>query len=504
MFVKMKILSERISFKRCFNAPHKKFFWGALFFLSGIYTASVGFGSVLFPFLVAGLLLFILLSFFFRRKGFLFASFLPVFVLLGAMYYGVYDVRSSRSSVSFGEHVSFSGIVCSDPVEKESSREIRVCLSYPAEGIVLVKTKRFPDIRYGDELFMTGAIERVPENGYGEFLKKENIDAFSDYPDIEIVSSGNGSLAKRILFGAKHAMRSAAERTLSYESASFLGGILFGDTGTFSPGFKDAMRSSGTTHIVALSGYNITVLATAIMSVFSFLFSKRWSTYAASAAIAGFVVMTGASPSVVRAGIMGILLIFGRRFGEGGDVKNVLLFSALAMALHNPRILAFDIGFQLSFLAFFGIAYIQPKIEEAFSMKEKGLLMWKESFVSTVSAQIMVFPLLLSRFGEVSLISVPANVFILGFMPFTMGIGFFTLFLSLISPVFSMFPGGLLELLLQFEMGIIRFFASFGEMISFSADFLFSAGYYVFIFLLIHGISRVHRFVVSGRSAPMA
>jgi len=490
MFKKLGTLSKNISFARFFDAPHKKFFWGAASFLFGIFIASVGFSRPTFPFLLAAFLIFLTISLISRGRGFSFLAFSAFLIFSGAFYYGVFDLRSASVIIPFNEKTLVVGIVSDEPITRNDFQEARVTLSHPYKGGILLKKSPFPELQYGDEIEIEGIIRVVEDDGYGRFLKKEGIRGTISFPNISIRSNNNGSAIRRTLIEIKGYGFRGIESTLSYESAAFLKGILFGDTSEFSHNFKEAMKMSGTTHIVALSGYNITILANALLLVLLLFFSPRVSAILATLGIGAFVIMTGASPSVVRAGIMGIILIFGKRFGGEKDMKNAILFAALIMILVNPYILISDIGFQLSFFAFLGIVYIAPLGMAYFPGKEKRFSSWRDNLFSTISAQIMVLPILLSQFGVVSIISVPANLIILEFIPCTMGFGFFTMCIGMISSIGVFLPGVLLEYLLYYEMAVIEFFGLVGGLASFKFSATMSVLYYAVLFLFVRYVRR--------------
>lgn len=485
MFKKLGTLSKNISFARFFDAPHKKFFWGAVSFLFGIFIASAGFSRPIFPFLFAVFFILLIVSLAFRGRGFYFLAFSAFLIFSGALYYGIFDVRSADIIIPFDEKIEMTGIVSNEPVMRNENQEAYVALSFPHKGNIVLKKSPFPELHYGDEIKITGTVRAIKDGGYGNFLKKEGIRGSAAFPEILVISEGNGSFVKKILIEIKGYGLRGIESVLSYDSAAFLKGILFGNTEEFSESFKEAMKLSGTTHIVALSGYNITILANAISAVFLLFFAPHTAMILAASGIFGFVVMTGASPSVVRAGILGIILLFGKRFGNDRDMKNIILCTALCMVLINPYVLLYDVGFQLSFLAFLGIVYITPLGNALFLGRRKRISSWRENFVSTLSAQIMVLPVLLSQFGSVSIVSVPANLIILEFIPFTMAVGFFVMLCGIISSVIAFIPATTLEYLLYCEMAVIRFFGLVGGAVVFKVSAFLGTVYYAGIFFLI-------------------
>ena len=491
MFVKFRTLFKEVSFTRFFDVPHKKFFWGAVSFLFGIFIASAGIGTAVFPFFTSAFFILIVLSFIFPRRGFFFVPLFAFFVFFGALYYGFFDVRSARVVIPFEKESLVGGIVSDDPTIRDGFQEVRVVLSSPHKGAVLLKKRLFPEFHYGDEIRMNGVIHAIQNDGYGTFLKKEGIRGTISFPETVIISRNNGSPVKAVLIKIKEFGFHGIESILSYDAGAFLKGILFGDTSSFSEDFKEAMKTSGTTHVVALSGYNITILAGALLAVFLLFLSPRVSFVLATSSIFGFVIMTGASPSAVRAGIMGALLLFGKQFGGGKDLKNIILFAALCMICINPYVLLFDVGFQLSFLAFLGLVYITPVFAALFPGKRTGILSLRENLFSTLSAQLMVLPILLSQFGAVSIISVPANLVILELIPFTMTFGFFTMFLGMVSPVVTFLPGALLEYLLRYEMATIHFFGNIGGVASFEFSYTAIIAYYICMGLVLFLLRRI-------------
>ena len=166
--------------------------------------------------------------------------------------------------------------------------------------------------------------------------------------------------------------------------------------------------------------------------------------------------MTGAEASVVRAAIIGVLIMIADQAGRQYYFRNALALAAFLMVLFNPKVLVFDLGFQLSFLAIIGIAYLRPLLKKWLRMKEEpGILNWRDNFLTTTSAQIAVLPLILSRFGYFSPISILANVLILEFIPPTMFLGFLTAALSVVSFHLSLLSGWIAQVFLGYILWVI-------------------------------------------------
>ncbi len=418
---------------------------------------------------------------------------LVLFILFGAVYYTWDDVRfREKVQITFDEKISFSGQIISNPVLKSSSQEFKLELNQPFSGDVLVKTDRYPQFSYGDKLKVQGTIKQPYSESYGRYLAKERISGVITFAETERLSSGHGSKIKNFLFGVKKKMIASFQQLLPPEESTLLAGLTLGERGEFSEDFKEAMAKSGTTHLVALSGYNITIIVSTVMALFAwFLIRRRTAFFFTILVILGFVLMTGAEASVVRAAIMGIMVMVAGEIGRFFDFRNAIILAGLVMVLENPKVLVYDVGFELSFLALLGIIYLKPAIIRFFRVTEKpGFLSWRENFFTTAGAQLMVVPLLISNFGSFSLTSLAANVVVLEFIPVTMGLGFTMAAFSFFSYYLSLALGLLLEVLLKFEIIAIEFFARFSIPFSPDVSILAFLVYYVLIIVFIYYVNR--------------
>ena len=238
-------------------------------------------------------------------------------------------------------------------------------------------------------------------------------------------------------------------------------GILIGARSTISPELQMAFQRTGTSHLVALSGFNITIIAIAISWMLSgFHLSSRAKLMISAASVTLFVLLVGGGASVVRAAIMGILALIARERGRIYEMTNALLFAAIVMILINPYLLRFDLSFQLSFLATLGIIIMPPKLESwlLWSAKESGIA---EILYATLGAELFVFPLILWQFGRVSLIGPLANLLVLPLIPFTMLLGFLVGVLGMIAPSLAYILAWVGHLLTSYELGVIKLLSAF-------------------------------------------
>jgi competence protein ComEC len=227
-----------------------------------------------------------------------------------------------------------------------------------------------------------------------------------------------------------------------------------GSTAEFTKGFLADLRASGTTHLVALSGSNVSGIIYTLMFVFTLVLPRKKIFWPAVFIITLFVLMTGAEASLVRAAIMNGIVLAGNHYERTGSIRNAIITAAFVMALWNPLTPAFDLGFQLSFAAIIGIAYLKPFIEKYSPWKNKD-------FLTAVSAQAAVMPVLALTVGHANPIAIIPNMLIVLAIPTTVGLGFAAGALGFVSTGLSFAPAWVANILLSYEMGVIHLFARY-------------------------------------------
>ncbi len=366
-----------------------------------------------------------------------------------------------------GGHVSITGIVVDAPDIREDNQKLTV--EEDMSGIltkILVTTSLGENYRYGDEVRVAGNIEK-PENfitdqgkvfDYVNYLKKDRILYVINYGDIEILSRGHGNKVKSALFDIKNKFLEKINLAVRSPENLLLGGLILGEKSAFSDDLRQSFIDTGTIHIVALSGYNITIVSEWFMKLFSFL-PQNFAIGAGIFAISLFILMTGASSTALRAGVMATLALYARASGRNYDVARALLCAGVIMIFINPMILAFDVSFQLSFLATIALIFFTPKIEKYFLwVPKRGKL--RDVVTVTFAVYLFVLPFILYKMGNLSLVALPANILVLPLIPLTMVAGFLTGFLGLINYFLSVPMGFVSYFLLHYELGAIKTLSS--------------------------------------------
>jgi competence protein ComEC len=279
---------------------------------------------------------------------------------------------------------------------------------------------------------LKGKIEKPESTGeadYAKYLKRQSIFGIVNQgSDIEIQPI-QLSLKEKIykkLYHVSDSFEASLNRLFPEPEASLANGLILGLKKNLPDDYMDALNATGLTHLVALSGYNVTIVIRVLSCLLLGYLSRKKILALGTFIVVLFVLLTGAASSVVRAAIFSILLLFGGSLGRKADNTNLMLLAAVAMVLLNPYVLRYDLGFQLSFLAFAGLIYISPIIKKILSKEKYNFIpeFIKAPLTETLSAQAAVFPLLVMQFGRLSLIAPIANVAVLWIVPYAMAISF--------------------------------------------------------------------------------
>ena len=467
------------------------FFYSASFFLFGALLPQINWSReilILWGVVITLSLLVAALSFQKKsfRNFFITLAILSIFIPTGSIYYKA-STKKENIDVPLNKKINFQGVIKERPKQK-TRQEFKLELLPPHEGNILVQTTEYPVFTYGDVLSLDGQIKKTTGE-YGTYLQNtKSIHGITYYPKLKNRTSRPTIGTK--LFQIKEQVLQSFKKTLPYTEAAFLGGITVGEREEFGKEFEEKMSKSGTTHLVALSGYNITIIVKITASTLALFLTRKRALWGTILAIITFVLMTGAESSVVRAAIMGIIAAIAPFAGKIYAPRNSIILAALLMTLWNPNILLHDVGFQLSFLALLGIIYLKPSLDRIFKFKNKGFFAWKENLSTTLSAQLAVIPLLLSVFGSVSATSLISNILILELIPITMFLGFALAGLHLISETLAQITAWTTLIPLKTELLIISLFSHLSIPISITISITTAFIYYALLIIFIWKLTR--------------
>lgn len=210
-------------------------------------------------------------------------------------------------------------------------------------------------------------------------------------------------------------------RSLRTDPGALAVGLLFGDDDYFSDSLRTTFRQTGTTHLVALSGYNVSIILTITLESFARWLGRRWSTILSLGLLLGFIVVTGAAASVVRAGIMATAVQAAQLLGRPVSPWRPLGLTILLMMIENPGLLAYDVGFQLSVLSTVGLMLFSTPLLKIFGWVPEWFSL-RQNLATTMAATLATLPLITVLFRQLSLVSLPVNTVVLPLMPLAMGL----------------------------------------------------------------------------------
>lgn len=408
---------------------------------------------------------------------------LAVALLGGARYQLTLQPLDANQIAFYNDRgpVTLEGLVVAEPDIRDSGLQLRLQVEqltgrdgvpHAVTGDVLVQLPRYPTIPYGSRLVVNGRLETPPSNpdfSYRDYLARQGITSLMGNPRLLAREDGQGSWLKHQIFAFKAGAQATIEAIIPPPESGLLSGILLGVEHAMPPAIDADFRATGITHIVVISGFNISILAAIFLSLGTPLLGQRRAPLFAIAAIILYTLMVGAEASVVRAAIMGSLYIIGQRWlGRPTFALGSLFLAGLLMTIVNPLAL-WDVGFQLSFAATLSLMlYADPltqavrrwllrRVSREATRRILGVL--NEAVLVTLAAQVLTLPLTMVYFQQFSLISLTANAFILPAQPGVMIWGGLATLVGLVSPTVGELFGYVAYLFLHYTILLSRFFA---------------------------------------------
>ena len=321
-------------------------------------------------------------------------------------------------------------------VESRSLRAEDLAVREPAvKGKIIFYLPLGSKVRYGDLVEIKGEL-LPPDEGvsfsWREYLKHQGVYSTMEFPRVYVVGRDQGNPLSAVLYRLRENGGKVLSAIFPSPEDSLLKGILLGDDSAISTKLEDAYRLTGTSHIIAISGFNMSVLAGLVSLFFTRQFGRKRGAFATILLLGSYSLLVGASASVVRAAFMGSYAVLGHSISRKGNTLNNLGVSALLMVVLNPH-LPWDLGFQFSVMATLGLslfagplrarleAWIGKRMEQKTALALSSLV--SETFLLTMIAQALVLPLSIWHFREVSWLFLIANPLILPVQPAVMVLG---------------------------------------------------------------------------------
>ena len=308
------------------------------------------------------------------------------------------------------------------------------------------------------------------------------------YAKINIINS-----TQPILVQVKNKLYSGADIAIGGEEANFIKGILVGARSSLAQDYQETLNSTGLSHVVAVSGYNLTILVVILQK----LLRKKWAwggLIISLVVVWGFCLLTGGSASILRAAIMASVFLIASYYGRPVSIFVCISLTALITLFINPFALADDIGWQLSFLSLTGIVLLSPALQKLLPKKPKLLF---EVISITLAAQIATVPYILYIFGSYSTLAFLANTILMPFIPLLMLIGFMASILGLMLPGQSYILGGYISSLIKYIFDFLRYLQFQDAFKVSSPPSLFVIALW-YLFILIIGLIVYNKGLVSS------
>lgn len=324
---------------------------------------------------------------------------------------------------------TYTGTVVGNPDLRDSTQRAVVRLSKgTAHAKVLVVAARYPTLTAGDTVRVTGTLMQphafTGTNGrvfrYDKYLEKDGVMLEMNFATIHVLQSASPYNLAAFLSRTKQTFLRGISSALPEPFASFAGGIVIGGKSGLGDTLENAFVRSGLIQIIVLSGYNVMVIAEWVVLLLQSLRASRGvSALFGGAALLLFVGIAGFSATAVRATLMALIALYARATGRSYAAGRALLATIILMLLYSPLSLVYDPGFDLSVAATAGIIWLAPIFENTFAYIKNAY--WKNALATTLSAQVAVLPLLLYETGNLSFVSIPANLAVIAVMPLAMG-----------------------------------------------------------------------------------
>ena len=340
------------------------------------------------------------------------------------------DPPTGIARLNDSEAVRLHAVVDSEPDDRGTSRlyrlKVREVLKdgrwQPESGGVLMRAAPFPRYDYGDLLELEGELETppsFPDFDYREYLLRRGVASLLAYPDVELLAKDEGNPLRAALIDARSRLSGSLGDALPEPEASLAAGILLGARSNLPQDLKDDMNSTGTSHLVAVSGQNVTLVAGLLMAALAWAIGRRQAAWLALAAVIGYAALVGGQPSVIRAAVMAGLYIVAVALGRQSTAPVGLALAAAGMMAFDPQI-AHDVSFQLSFAATLGLITLAPLLR---ARADAALASWPaaaefpltrpavELAAVTTAAIAFTLPITAVNFHRLSLVAPVANLF---------------------------------------------------------------------------------------------
>ena len=406
---------------------------------------------------------------------------------LGALRYSAWPQGDAVAALAGRGGITLLGVVVSEPATRGTTTQFQLSVDaylrdgerVPIRGRVWVRARQEVTFGYGDYVRAGGALMLPPEIdafSYADYLARQGMFSVLTSAHVQRLAGGYGN---RLRAGLVELRRGAAARVSNYlpePEAGLLAGILLGDESGISAPVYDAFAQVGAAHIIAISGFNMTLLSGLLAAFLQRLgIGRSRLLWLLLLWMALYTMLVGASPAVMRAALMSALLVLGYALEQRVHVLSSLAASVLLLTLQNPTLL-WDIGFQLSASGVLGIGFcistrpwqhlLPAPRRHTFGLRQLWWSTWRlfrSVLLVTLAASLFTMPLAAAHFGHVSPWWLLVNLFVIPAQGATLILGMLATFCSFIAPPLATVCFWFAFVPLRWTIAVVRTFAEFPQ-----------------------------------------
>ena len=397
-----------------------------------------------------------------------------IIFLVSSIYTSKQNENYKNKYIEFDEkNVKIIGTVVSSLNIKENSSSFTVKVellnnSKKFNGdYLLVSIKENKYITYGDKISFSGEYHEpdVARNykgfSYKDYLKTKKIYGTVLAKDVYLIKQRNVNLVDYYINTIRNEIKNKLEKILPLEIAGVAQGVLIGDTYNIEDEIKEDFKNSNLAHMLAISGAHTSYVILAVCLLFNKkIVGKKIQKISVIVIMFFFIKLTGASPSIVRAGIVCIIYMLASLLYRRPDTTTALSVATVITLIENPFSL-FSTSMQLSYAGTISIIIFNKIFDEhTITIKQKVLKYIKTSILVSLSANILIIPIMAYKFNTISLTFIFSNLFASPVLGVAIILGIATILISFINLKISYLPAFLLKIVLELLIKISNFFSN--------------------------------------------
>lgn len=370
-----------------------------------------------------------------------------------------------------GENIQITGIIVSQKIEKQYYNLYQVkVLNSKYLNMYIQVDKNSKELEYGDKVKLQGEYRKPSGQGnYGgyndrQYLKTLKICGRMKVNQVEIMAKKQLNIILQFANRMNLKIKEKIEANFEEEKAAILKGLLLGQTDDIAEEVKENFQIANISHILAISGMHISYIIMGIQLLLKKAIGKKRTRIITIVILIWYTFMTGFSSSIIRAVVMGVIAIGAGITYRRSDVWNSIAISLFGILLYNP-FLILNIGLQLSYLGTIGIILFRPIVLQILNTirlkkKLKVIEKIKEMIAVSISAQIMILPIMLYHFNIIGIYFLITNLLVSIIIGSVIILGFFCIIVS-----FIFYPmTRLLSFILNIGLEFLNLISKFSEL----------------------------------------